>query len=133
MFVQTAEFAVVDKDRLVLKNIAQRSQWFLNRPERQAGTVETWHLVAMLHMRTPERAVNADITYVGSRDRRPKSATIMLWDPQFDDKGTSVSYAWKPLGKDSTLLPPYNKGGKVELQSVSLFIDSCPSSKWQKG
>lgn len=130
MFVQTANYAVVDKDRLVLKNVDQMSQWFLNRPERSTGTVETWHLVHMLHMRKPERAVNADITYMSYRDDRPRSNPIMLWDPVFDYKTTSLSDAWKPLG-NNTLLPPYNRGGKVQLQSVSLFIDSCPSSKMQ--
>lgn len=132
MFVQTASYASVTKDTMTLYDV-DKTQWFLNRPERESGAVETHWVLLMLLMNKQERAINADITYVSGRGGRPRSATIMLWNPDYDTAKRRLTYSWAPLGdtaNSAPLLPTNPKGGsRSTLQSVSLFLDSCPSSE----
>jgi len=134
MFVQTASPAVVSRDTLVLYDVPDQTQWFLNRPERKAGEVHTYWLLDLLLMNRPDRAINADITYVPSHGKRPRSATIMLWNPDYDTDKQRLTYSWKPLGNSSSLPITSTRGGRA-LESVSLFLDSCPSGEnsqpWQ--
>ncbi len=114
MFVQVAPAAATVDGRLVLKNVAESTLFFSDRPQRVVGHMHTAQLVSVWDDGENSFAAdppNAVLAFVGGSDAVPSDIVLEISDPVL--AGSDLSYAATVL--DGTL--PTMAG------ACTLFID----------
>ena len=114
MFVQVAPAAATVDGRLVLKNVAESTLFFSDRPQRVVGHMHTAQLVSVWDDGENSFAAdppNAVLAFVGGSDAVPSDIVLEISDPVL--AGSDLSYAATVL--DGTL--PATAG------ACTLFID----------
>ncbi len=114
MFVQVAPAAESVDGRLILKNVADSTLFFSDRPQRVVGHIHTAQLVSVWddgENSFESDPPNAVLSFVGQGDDLPSDIVVVISDPVLD--GSHLSYAATVL--DGTL--PSNTG------ACTLFID----------
>jgi hypothetical protein len=114
MFVQVAPATEAADGRLILKNVAESTLFFSDRPQRVVGHIHTDQLVAVWDDGDNSFAAdppNAVLSFVGRGDALPSDVVVEISDPVL--AGADLSYAATVL--DGTL--PANTG------ACTLFID----------
>jgi len=114
MFVQVAPAAESVDGRLILKNVAESTLFFSDRPQRVVGHIHTEQLVSIWDDGENSFAAdppNAVLSFVGSGEATPDDIVIEISDPVL--AGSDLSYAMAVL--DGTL--PASTG------ACTLFID----------
>ena len=114
MFVQTAQGAVSDGERLTLDGLTPATLFFSDRPQRVVGHVGTADFVGLWgegENSFSEDPPNAVLAYLEPADGAPEDAVVVLRDPRTDE--ASISYAIEVIeGSIPAATGP-----------VSLFID----------
>ena len=114
MFVQVAPAAESADGRLILKNVAESTLFFSDRPQRVVGHIHTAQLVSVWDDGDNSFASdppNAVLSFVGQGDDVPSDIVVVVSDPVLS--GADLSYAATLL--DGTL--PTSTG------ACTLFID----------
>jgi len=114
MFVQTAQRAVSDGERLTLEGLTPATLFFSDRPQRVVGHLGTADFVGLWgegENSFAQDPPNAVLAYLEPEDEAPEDAVVVLRDPATSDG--SISYAIEVLeGSVPSATGP-----------VSLFID----------
>jgi len=94
MFVQTAQRAVSDGERLTLEGLTPATLFFSDRPQRVVGHLGTSDFVGLWgegENSFAEDPPNAVLAYLEPADDAPEDAVVILRDPKAGEG--SVSYA----------------------------------------
>jgi hypothetical protein len=114
MFVQVAHAAEAGDGRLILKNAAESTLFFSDRPQRVVGHLHTAQLVSLWDDGENSFAAdppNAVLSFVGQGDDLPSDVVVVISDPVLN--GSDLSYSATVL--EGVL--PTNTG------ACTLFID----------
>lgn len=112
LFVQTADSATVDGNKLVLKGVSPQTVMFSDRPERMTGDTATPKFVSFWNQgkdNFQKDPPNATLSV--TKDGASKVAVVELTDPVLS--GDTLTYTIKVLSPEAP----------VSGQAASLFID----------